>query len=128
MEDIPESILTTNFLVALLNDSTANIQCFSEAALEREAHMRGIGNVKFWQATVINDGERIRDIPLNYERVKFFLSMYDKDSPEYEYAFKDHYKRYLLEKNSTPSEYSKKYDKAKCLLETFKMIGIKVRL
>ena len=28
--------------------------------------------------------------------------MYDKDSPEYEYGFKDHYKRYLREKNSTP--------------------------
>ena len=36
------------------------------------------------------------------ERVEFFLSMYDKDSPEYEYGFKEHYKRYLRKKNSTP--------------------------
>ena len=102
MEDIPESILTTNFLVALLNDSTENIQCFSEVALEREAPMTGKGNVKFWQAAIINDGYRIRDIPINDERIEFFLSMYDKDSPEYEYGFKDRYKRYLREKNSTP--------------------------
>lgn len=101
MEDIPESILTTNFLVALLNDSTENIQCFSEVALEREAPMAERGNVKFWQAAIINDGYRIRNIPLNDERVEFFLSIYDKDSPEYEYGFKDHYKRYLREKNST---------------------------
>ncbi len=100
MEDIPESILTTNFLVYLLNDSTKNIQCFSEVALEREAPMMGRGNVKFWQAAIINDGYRIRDIPLNDERVEFFLSMYDKDSREYEYGFKKNYKRYLREKNS----------------------------
>lgn len=102
MEDIPESILTTKFLVDLLNDSPENIQCFSEVALEREAPMKGKGIVKFWQAAVINDGYQIRNIPLNDERVEFFLSIYDKDSAEYEYGFKDHYKRYLREKNSTP--------------------------
>ena len=31
-----------------------------------------------------------------------FLSKYDKDSAEYRYGFKDHYKRYLRKKNSTP--------------------------
>lgn len=101
MEDIPESVLTTNFLVDLLNDSPENIQCFSEEALEREAQMVGRGIVKFWQAAVIYDGNQIRNIPLNDERVEFFLSMYDKDSLEYEYGFKDHYKRYLRKKNST---------------------------
>lgn len=102
MEDIPESVLTTNFLVSLLNDNTENIQCFSESALEKEAEMTGRGTIKFWQAAVINDGYQIRNIPLNDERVEFFLSIYDKDSSEYEYGFKDHYKRYLREKNSTP--------------------------
>ncbi len=102
MEDIPESVLTTNFLVSLLNDNTGNIQCFSEYALEKEAEMTGRGTVKFWQAAVINDGYQIGNIPLNDERVEFFLSIYDKDSLEYEYGFKDHYKRYLREKNSTP--------------------------
>lgn len=98
MEDIPESILTTDFLVKLLNDSTENIECFSEAALEKEEPMTG---VKFWQVAIIIDGYQIRSIPLNSERIKFFLSMYDKDSPEYEYGFKAHYKRYLLKNNLT---------------------------
>ena len=102
MEDIPESVLTTNFLVALLNDTPENIQCFSEVALEREAPMEGKGTVKFWQAAVICDGYQIRNIPLNDERVEFFLSLYDKDSSEYEYGFKDHYKSYLRKKNSKP--------------------------
>jgi len=102
MEDIPESVLTTNFLVDLLNDSTKNIQCFSEEALEREAQMVREGIVKFWQAAVINDGYEIKNIPLNDERVEFFLSMYDKDSSEYKYGFKEHYKRYLRQKNSKP--------------------------
>lgn len=150
-EDIPESILTINFLVDLLNDSTENIKCFSEVALEREAHMTGKGNVKFWQAAIINDGYRIIDIPLNDERVEFFLSMYDKDSPQYEYAFKNHYKQYLRKKGSkpfgttvvnaateyqhklpilsdykVPAEYCKKYDKEEYLLEIYKKLGIQV--
>lgn len=102
MEDIPESVLTTNFLVSLLNDNVENIQCFSESALEKEAEMTGRGVVKFWQAAVINDGYQIKNIPLNDERVKFFLSIYDKDSSEYEYGFKNHYKSYLREKNCIP--------------------------
>lgn len=100
MEDIPENILTTNFLVRLINDSTRNIRCFSENALERELPMVGRGIVKSWQGVIIIDGYRISDIPLNDERVKFFLSMYDEDSYEYEYAFKDHYKYFLRKNNS----------------------------
>lgn len=102
MEEIPESVLTTNFLVSLLNDNIENIQCFSKSALEKEAEMTGKGIVKFWQAAIINDGYQIKNIPLNDERVEFFLSIYDKDTMEYEYGFKDHYKRYLREKNCTP--------------------------
>ena len=102
MDDIPESVLTTNFLVDLLNDCPENIKCFSEVALEKKAPMAGRGLVKFWQAAVINDGYRIRNIALNEERIEFFLSLYDKDSSEYEYGFKDHYKRYLRKKNETP--------------------------
>ena len=101
MEDIPESVLTTNFLVSLLNDDVANIQCFSESALEKEVKMTGRGTVKFWQAAVIIDGRQIRNLHLNDERIKFFLSMYDKDSSEYEYSFKEHYKSYIRGKNSS---------------------------
>lgn len=100
MEDIPESILTTNFLVGLLNENIENIRCFSEAALEREANMTGIGHVKFWQAAIINEGYQIKNIPLNDERVEFFLSMY----AEYEYGFKYYYKTYLREKNQISTQ------------------------
>ncbi len=102
MEDIPKNILTKNFLVRLLNDSIKNIQCFSEEALEIKVPMEGKGFVKCWQAVVINDGYQIINIPLNDERVEFFLSHYDKDSFEYEHGFKEHYKGYLREKNSIP--------------------------
>lgn len=100
MEDIHESILTTNFLVTLLNENIENISCFSEAALEREANMTGIGHVKFWQAAIINEGYQIKNIPLNDERVEFFLSMY----AEYEYGFKYYYKTYLREKNQISTQ------------------------
>jgi len=95
MEDIPEDILTTDFLVKLLLDNMDNIECFSESALERETEMSERGPVKFWQAAVIIDGYQIKNIPLNDERVEFFLSMYDEYSSEYKIGFKDHYKRYL---------------------------------
>lgn len=101
MEDIPESILTTEFLWDLLIDSTGNIKCFSEAAFEREITLTGRGKMKFWQAVVIRDAYQIRNIPLNDERVEFFLSRHDKDSMEYEHAFKSHYKEYLRKKNPT---------------------------
>ncbi|MBR6613695.1 MAG: hypothetical protein IKK84_02900 [Clostridia bacterium] len=99
MEDIPDEILTTNFLITLINESVENIRSFSEKALEMEAEMQGRGKVKFWQAAIINDGYSIRDIPLNEERINFFLSLYAKDTPQYEYGFKSHYKAYLREKN-----------------------------
>lgn len=98
MEDIPENILTTNFLIDLLNDNSENIRCFSESALEKEAEMERRGTVKFWQAAIINDGYQIKNIPLNDERIQFFLSIYDKDSSEYEHGFKSHYKDYLRKK------------------------------
>lgn len=99
MEDIPKSILTNEFLVALLADSPENIKCFCEAALKREIFIPEIGNFKLWQITIIANGYLISDIPLNEERIDFFLSKYDKDSGEYEYGFKAHYKKYLRKKN-----------------------------
>lgn len=102
MEDIPDSVLTTDFLDSLLNDSIDNIQCFSETALEIEVQLGKKDIIKFWQLGIINNGYQIEAIPLNDERVKFFLSIYDKDSLEYKYGFKDHYKRYLRDYNIGP--------------------------
>lgn len=99
MEDFPEEILTTNFLVQLINDSADNIKSFSAKALEKTSPMNGRDDkVKFWQAAILFDGYLIRNIPFNDERVEFFLANYDKDSSEYRYGFKDEYKRYLRRK------------------------------
>lgn len=126
MEDIPENILTTNFLVDLLNDSTENICCFSETALEREAPISGKGNMKFWQAAVTLNGYLIGDIPLNDERVAFFLSIYDKDSPEYRLGFKRHYKEYLRNKNSIPTTQDSKVELAGMITLAKAMSGMEI--
>lgn len=99
MEDFPEEVLSTPFLIALINDSVENIACFSENALEREVPMTGqTEKVKIWQAVLLIDGCRVRNIPLNDERVEFFLDHYSEDSSEYRFGFKDHYKRWLNKK------------------------------
>lgn len=95
MEDIPESILTPAFLRRLLDDNIENIRCFSDSALEKETKMQGKGTVKFWQMAIIEDGYQVESIPLNKERIKFFLSLYNKSSPEFRYGFKKHYDIYL---------------------------------
>ena len=95
MEDIPEAVLTTSFLKKLFADNIDNIRCFSEHALERELFIPDKGVVKFWQAAVMKDGYQIRNIPLNDDRVDFFLALYDRDSSEYKYGFKNYYRRYL---------------------------------
>lgn len=147
MEDIPKNILTTQFLTDLLNDSAENIKCFTNEALERKIEIEERGIVKCWQAAVIKDGYQIEYIPLNDERIEFFLSIYDKDSPEYEYGFKAKYKRYLSKKNpnhktesipddwqivpiffdgTVPTKYSKIYDKEEYLLEVYKKMDIQI--
>ncbi|MCR5146263.1 MAG: hypothetical protein K6B70_02820 [Clostridia bacterium] len=100
MEDIPREILTDDFIIKLINDKPENIRCFDEETMERKIPMAGNGTVKIWQVAIILDGYQIRDIPLNDERVKFFLSKYDKDSWEYRSGFKNHYKEYIREKES----------------------------
>lgn len=90
-EDIPENILTNDFLIVLLNDSPENIRCFSESALEREVEITGKGIFKFWQIAIIKDGYQIANLPLNKERIEFFLSIYGKNSNEFDYGLKKNY-------------------------------------
>lgn len=105
MEDFPDEIITTNFLIRLINDTPENIKSFSEKALEKTAPMNGQNSeVKFWQAAVLLDGYLIRNIPLNEERIAFFLSHYDKDSSEYCFGFKDHYKAWQKKQNKEKEE------------------------
>lgn len=100
MEDIPEEILTDNFLSYLLADCAQNIQCFSEKELEKSVAMGEKGKMKFWQIAIYIDGYQIENIPLNEERIKYFMSLYDKDSCEYDSAFRRKYNEYLREKNN----------------------------
>ena len=102
MEDISDEILTEGFLAVLLSYGPEQIKCFSEAALEKTLSLSELGDMKCWQVAMRMDGHVAREIPLNDERVEYFLSWYDKDSSEYEYGFKDHYKAYLRAKNGTP--------------------------
>lgn len=103
MEYISKDILTSNFLAALIADDSKNIQCFTESALEQTDPTTRTG-LKFWQIAVMRNGYVIDCIPLNEEKIKFFLEFYDKDSYEYEDSFKEHYKAYLRAKNPTPKQ------------------------
>lgn len=105
MEDFPEEILTTAFLISVINDNASNIKSFSETSLEKVAPMKGHDEpVKFWQAAYLLDGYLGRYIPLNEERVNFYLSHYDKDSHEYKFGFKDTYKSWQKKQNNVPTE------------------------
>lgn len=98
MEDIPDNILTDEFLLTLLNDNM-NVQAFSQSALERELKVKGKGTLKIWQIALYCDAYQIRYMPLNDERVEFFLSLYDESSTEYKNAFETLHQRYLYLKN-----------------------------
>lgn len=99
MEDVPEKILTTNFLVILLNYNINNIKSFTNEALERVAPMDGSDEkMKFWEYAILSNGHLISDIPLNDERVNFFISHYPEGSPEYRISFQDVYSMYLRTK------------------------------
>lgn len=102
MVDVPAHILTTDFLLEIYLSDESTLSGFTEEALEREVPFAG-QICKMWQAAIIHSGYSIRDIPLNEERIAFFRSRYDKDSYEYEYGFKNHYKAYLREQNNTPA-------------------------
>ena len=102
MTDVPAEMLTKDFLMGIFLSDTRTIRGFTEEALERDVVFRG-KKVKMWRAAILYSGDTIRDISLNEERIAFFRSKYDKDSSEYEYAFKDHYKAYLRKQNGSPA-------------------------
>lgn len=59
-----------------------------------------LSSENIWQFVVRVKGDLIRNIPLNDERVEFFLKHYDKDSSEYKWGFKDKYKSYKKSKTN----------------------------
>lgn len=104
MESIPQEVVTPEFVMTLLSISVNNVVRFNEKALEIVISYEKDGEMiseKVWQFLVKLDGKLIRHIPLNDERVDFFLSHYDKDSFEYDFGFKENYKQYMREKNDS---------------------------
>ena len=73
MVDVPAEILTTDFLMGIYLTDNMTLNSFTEEALEKEVSYEG-QTVKMWQAAVIHSGDSIRYIPLNEERITFFLS------------------------------------------------------
>ena len=98
MDSVPQEFLTPKFLLQLLSDNFDNVARFSEQALETEISYTIFGKEvkeKIWQFVVRMKGYNIQYIELNDERIAFFLNHYDKDSFEYNYGFKDKYKKYI---------------------------------
>ena len=104
MEFLPPESVTPMLLGSLLGNGSYNVKSFNEVALETELPIPGQDNTtvleKAWKVAVIIDGYSIKYIPLNEERVEFFLSLYDKDSSQYRFGFKDNYKLYMKKLNN----------------------------
>ena len=106
MDSIPQEILTPEFLLDLLVDSLENIAMFNEKALETKISYSDTSSGEImtetiWQFIVKLNGNLIRHIELNDERIEYFLKHYDKDSDEYNYAFKKKYKAYKKKKENS---------------------------
>lgn len=100
MDTIPKNIITEEFLIDLLTEDIENIGMFNEQALETLVTVNEGEKEVLWKAILKIDGKVIKYIPLNDERVEYFLSLYEKDSMEYRWCFKDEYKRYLKKKRN----------------------------
>lgn len=109
MESIPQELITLDFAWGLLEINKRYVANFNEKALELdipEEYGYGKEYNKLWKLVVRLDGYLIRDIPLNDERIEFFLSLYDKDSGEYTIGFKDKYKEYMRKKRAEKSKHT----------------------
>lgn len=158
MDTIPPEVITPGFLVYLLALNMENVAIFDEKALETTIPLVINGKViweKVWQLAVRKKGETIKNIPLNDERVQYFLSHYSKDSHEYKWAFQDNYRKYKkmkqdaeASKNSIPAinqatpinytflpirykgfiplEYREKLDSEEYLEMMYKEIGVQI--
>ena len=99
MKFVPKRTLTNKFIMDAYNANRESIECFTEEALEREIETPRFGKRKVWQFAILDDAGAISRIAMNDERAEFFMSLYDKDSFEYDLYFKDRYKSYLRKKN-----------------------------
>lgn len=147
MNSIPDEIITPEFVLILIKENINNIANFNEKAFELEITHQVKGKLvkeTIWQFLIRLKGVTIRYIPLNEDRIAYFLEHYSLDSFEYNYAFKEQYAKYRLEhkKNQksseftyllpikylgvVPSELYQKLDADKYLLLIYKRLGIKI--
>lgn len=89
MNLIPKEMINVEFLLKLLiyddskwRDKFSNLGAFNEEALELKVEYNG-DSIPIWKYILSIDPNAIEHIPLNQERVDFFLSKNDKDSFAY---------------------------------------------
>lgn len=97
MDSIPDEVITPEFVISLINDDIKNVARFNDKALDMVVPCNDGTNVIVWQYALLADGYLIRYMELNDERIEFFLNHYSKQSGEYNYAFKNKYKKYKIE-------------------------------
>lgn len=103
MDYIPKKFITPKFLLELLAENHENFGRFNEFALETEFEYEKDGELvkeKIWQFMIRLNGNLVKYVDLNEERVAFFFEHYDKDSSEYKWSFKDKYKEYKKKRDN----------------------------
>ena len=75
--------------------------CFlSDEMYELPASTFGIKtDDKLWKYLIKKDGNNIKFIPLNMERIIFFTSLYNRHSNEYKKSFRDSISKYICDSN-----------------------------
>lgn len=110
MNFLPKEILTQSFLFSLIKNDPDSITSFDERGLETVVSYPDSNDIlvqeKLWQFIVKNNGFAIQDIPLNEERIGYFLCHYPVDSSPYQNSFKENYSNY--QKNYGTFVYTKK--------------------
>lgn len=97
MDLVPDEYITESFIIRLVNENIKNAARFNEKAFNMEVPVSDGTKVVVWKYLVKSDGYLMQYIPLNQERIDFFLSLYSKQSGEYMYGFKPAYKKYKKE-------------------------------
>ena len=104
MNSVPKNILSPKFIFDLMEEDLNNVCRFSDEALETCYINILLQPEKVWRCVLRLDGHLIRYIPLNPERIEFFLSLYNEESAEYQNSFIDVYTEYKKELIGTSDE------------------------
>lgn len=98
MNIVPQDMIDTKFVTDLIKDDPANIASFNEKGFATKISYFDEREVvvfdEVWKYIMLHHAELTKYIPLNEERVNYFIEHYDKDSPEYINGFKEVYQDY----------------------------------